>query len=114
MRPSDICVVLCSFTTETQPWISADEIRHRLARLGFNRFNTQQVAAWLKRISKLDAPPIEMKDDGWAWVYRATPYGETWVHNNLPDIWWAQQRSSERLHRKLREHDERFPCGADA
>ena len=101
-RPSDICVVLCSFPgAHEDGWIDADQIAGRLARLGFERPRAQQVAAWLRRLSKMDGPPIEMRDRWGIWEYRVSRFGETWVHNKLPDIWWAQATSRDRLRRGI-------------
>lgn len=102
-KPTDICVVLCAFPGNSNglSWLSADEIRGRLTRLGFEGFTAQQVGSWLRRIEKLEAAPIESRE-AWGYrQYRATPCGETWVHNNLDDIWWAQQRATDRLKREM-------------
>jgi hypothetical protein len=100
-KPSDICIVLCSFhATHEAGWIDADHVRHRLGRLGWN-VTTQQVASWMARIARLDAPPLERQDDWGRWAYRVTPFGETWVHNKLPDIWWAQQYARDRARRQV-------------
>lgn len=101
-RPSDICVVLNSFPgAHEDGWIDADQVRWRLARLGWDA-TTQQVSAWMARIARLDAPPLERREGWGRWAYRVTPYGETWIHNKLPDIWWAQQTSNDRIRKAMR------------
>lgn len=98
-RPSDICIVLNAFPgMHEDGWVDADTVRHRLGRLGWD-VTTQQVGAWLARIVKLEAPPLERHDHWGRWSYRVTPFGETWVHNKLPDIWWAEQVSRDRRRR---------------
>ena len=100
-KPSDICIVLCSFPGAHEAgWVDADRVRHRLGRLGWD-VTTQQVGAWLARIVRLDAPPLERRDDWGRWAYRVTPAGETWVHNLLPHIGWAQATARDRLRREV-------------
>jgi hypothetical protein len=99
-RPSDICIVLCSFPAAHEDgWVDADRVGFRLRLLGFEP-TTQQVAAWLARLTRLDAPPLERHDSWGRWAYRVTPYGVTWVHNKLPDIWWAQANARDRARRR--------------
>lgn len=99
-KPSDICIVLSALPAAHEDgWIDADGVAHRLERLGFERPRTQQVAAWLGRLSRMDLAPIQSdgaQANGWGKRYRVTPYGRTWLHNRLPDIWWAQANSRDR------------------
>jgi hypothetical protein len=101
-KPSDICIVISAFPgAHEDGWLAADQIAHRLKRLGFE-CSTQQVAAWLRRLSQMEAPPIESHEGWWREkAYRVTKCGETWVHNVLPDIWWAQANARDRLRREI-------------
>jgi len=104
-RPSDLCLVLAALTPPLSDdgahgWLSADEVRGNLEALGFD-CTAQQVGSWLKRVMRLDLPPIESRRE-WGWTsYRVTPCGETWLHNKLPSIWFAQRRSYDQMMRSM-------------
>lgn len=89
-RPSDIAIVLAALTF-AEEWRSADEIRGRLAVFGFPEFSTQQVAAWLRRMSREECPAFRVRRN-WpeggigGYDYAVTQYGRTWVRNRLPGI----------------------------
>jgi hypothetical protein len=88
-RPSDICLTLAAVTDD---WLSADQIAGRLKRLGFEGYKAQAVSAWLRRLSRMDAPPIESREAGWTsdsyLEFRTTNWGRTWLANNVR---WARE-----------------------
>src|SRR5699024_2217572 len=55
VRPTDDTIALVAFLFG-RPWLSADEIRHGIARLGFEMPSGQWVAARLNLMVKEDAP----------------------------------------------------------
>lgn len=82
MKPSDICLTLASNTSGG--WLSADEVRGRLERLGFEGYSAQQVSAWLRRLTRMEASPVESREGPWGGGYlefRTTMYGRTWLSN---------------------------------
>jgi hypothetical protein len=96
-RPSDICITLVAL--HDGQWFHADEIRGKLVRLGFEGLTAQKVAAWLRRMERMDAPPVESRDRWGYREYRASRFGETWIHNELGNVWFAQSASRSRLMR---------------
>jgi hypothetical protein len=63
--------------------VFAVNVMKQLERLGFE-CSTQQVAAWLKRISHKDLPPVERDSEGFwagAWGYRVTQWGRNELWN---------------------------------
>lgn len=88
-RPSDLMATLAAATLRrtTDDWFVADEMRHRLRMLGFN-VSAQQVAAQLRRLCEMDAPPVESKRESY-WPtkdYRVTRFGRTWIENEFPPL----------------------------
>lgn len=83
-RPSDVCLTLAALTTDGE-WLDAEQIIGRLDKLGFAT-TSQAIAAQLRRLAKMDAPPIEVADGPFGVkVYRAhRVFGVTWVRNELP------------------------------
>jgi hypothetical protein len=89
-RPTELAVTLATFSASYTDWVSADEVRGRLVLLGFD-CSTQQVAAWLTRMARTEAPWVERRRDPWnAWSYRVTPFGCNDVNNRLPGVWYAK------------------------
>jgi hypothetical protein len=80
-KPTDFAVVLAAAMFGAQT-VFADEVQGQLETLGFG-CSTQQVAAWLGRISRKDLPPIERKGDVLVglWGYRVTQWGRTELWN---------------------------------
>lgn len=81
-RPSDICLTLAAVDS----WLSGDEVRGRLERLGFEDLTAQSVAIALLRLSRMDAPPIEARREPWSghyWEFRTTVFGRTWLGNRV-------------------------------
>jgi hypothetical protein len=106
-RPTDICLVLATLhdapwdSTAPHGWLVADEVRSNLGKLGFAA-TAQVVGNWLGRVARLDCPPIDVRqDNGWN-SYRVNHHGETWLHNVLPDIWYAHTRQVEHVARHWR------------
>ncbi len=67
-------------------WLHADQVRAQLRLFGFDA-TAQQLAAWLGRMSRVDAPWVERRRDfAGYWQYRVTPYGRTDIENNLPAL----------------------------
>lgn len=70
-------------------WLTAEDVRSRLEAMGFTA-SAQQVSAWLRRLARLDLPPVEVRTAWWGGrEYRATRWGHTWIRNLLP---WTQIR----------------------
>lgn len=90
-RPSELAITLAAIPSRWAPpstdggWVFADEIRARLHLLGFDA-TTQQVAAWLGRMSRVQCPWIERCDNWGDLQYRVTRYGKTDVDNRLPGV----------------------------
>lgn len=83
-KPTDQAIVLAAALTGRE-WNAADEIRGMLKRLGFDP-TTQQVAAWLTRIMRLDLPPFERQDRWGQNEYRVTQWGQTWLLNTFDGL----------------------------
>ena len=84
-RPSDICLCLALTSGRYHShggdgWAPADAVRGALDQLGW-KCSTQQVAAWLGRLSREEAAPVEVREQyGWR-EYRLTTFGRTWLTN---------------------------------
>lgn len=100
MAPTELAITLAVFTHRHsgEGWVLADEIRGRLKLLGFD-CTTQQVAAYLARMARTDAPWVERRRCRWydQWEYRVTRYGETDIQNRLPGVWFAARRHKDRV-----------------
>lgn len=89
-RPTELAITLAALPRRySRPgtWSSADEIRGRLALLGFD-CTTQQVAAYLARMARADAPWVERCQDPWTgcWEYRVTNWGRNDIDNRFPGV----------------------------
>ena len=87
VRPADVTVVLAAAQAQQKGWMgwaTADRIARYLALLGFEA-STQQTSAYLRRLVRMDSPPICSRPDGFLpWKeYRVTGFGELWVRNTL-------------------------------
>lgn len=88
VRPSELAITVAALPAsyhDREGWQSADEIRGRLALLGFD-CTTQQLAAWMVGMTTCDAPWLERRRTTWGktWEYRVTRYGTTDISNRLP------------------------------
>lgn len=90
MMPSDLLITLAGLGGRhygtTFEWLAADEVRGQLKAFGFD-VSTQQVAAWLTRLCREDAPRFE-RQKGWGdwWEYRVTRYGRNDITNHIPKL----------------------------
>lgn len=87
VRPADVMVVLATAIAQRRGTLgsaSADGVAHALQALGFEA-TAQQAAAYLRRVARLDCPPLVMRPDCFLpWTtYLVTGFGQTWVHNLL-------------------------------
>lgn len=87
LKPSDDAIVLAMGLLGERAMDSglmyADEIRGCLHKLGFEA-TTQQVAAWLGRLSREDTPMVQAvtaHDHCWRW--RLTRFGATQLGNHF-------------------------------
>jgi hypothetical protein len=80
-KPTDFVMILAAALYGEQI-VFADEVRGQLQTFGFD-CSTQQVAAWLGRMSRKDLPPIERAGDVVVglWGYRVTQWGRTELWN---------------------------------
>jgi hypothetical protein len=90
-KPTDFTIVLATRMAEIVPArertgitiVFACNVHRQLEHLGF-ACSAQQVAAWLKRVSRQDLPAIERSTDGFwagAWGYRVTQWGRNELWN---------------------------------
>lgn len=90
-KPTELAITLAALPGRyhsNEGWISSDAVRTRLKLLGFD-CSSQQVAAWLKRMSEIDAPWIERRRLCWderQWEYRVTRFGRTDIDNKLGSL----------------------------
>lgn len=88
-RPSDLAIEVAALSMVPWyvgvGWFYADELRGRLALLGFT-VNTQQVAAWLRRMCREDTPRFEAEDHFGMRRYRLSQWGRNEICNKLPGI----------------------------
>jgi hypothetical protein len=89
-KPTELAITIAAMGgvgyASNDGWLAADQIRHRLTLLGFHA-TTQQVAAWLARMARTDAPWVERRRSPWGdWEYRVTMYGRNDIDNRLPGI----------------------------
>jgi len=87
VRPADVTVVLAAAkATNFGGWTSADGVAVYLSKLGFAT-TAQQASGYLRRICRLDCPPIVMRIDHWyarSWTeFRVTGFGRLWISNIL-------------------------------
>lgn len=89
MKPSELAITIACLPgshSNRDGWMSADNVRDRLALLGF-KCSPQQVAAWLGRMARTDAPWVERDPEPWYGGpahYRVTVFGRTDIRNKLP------------------------------
>lgn len=89
-RPTDDTVALAALLLGRE-WVCADEIRHALARLGFEMPSSQWTASHLTAMTQEDAPRFERRGDlGWH-EYRVTHWARTGLSNR-----WSGFRSWDR------------------
>lgn len=84
-KPTELAITIAALGNNyhRDGWFCADEIRGKLALLGFD-VKTQQVAAWLGRMSRDDAPWVERQRSPWNELeYRVTPFGLNDIANRL-------------------------------
>lgn len=84
MKPTELAIALAAFADDPlrNDWRCADEIRGRLKLLGFD-VKTGQVAAWLGRMSRIDAPWIERRRVWGYFEYRLTHFGRNDIENRF-------------------------------
>lgn len=85
-RPSELAITLAALPGgfgSREGWMYADEVRGRLGLLGFAP-TAQQVAAWLGRMSRVDAPWVEVREHYGFKQYRVTRFGRTDIANRIP------------------------------
>lgn len=89
-KPTELAITLACLpgrysTSSEQGWVIAGEVRGRLTVFGF-QCSAQQVAAWLSRMARTEAPWVERRQDPWGhgWEYRVTRYGKTDIQNKMP------------------------------
>lgn len=87
VRPADVTVVLAAAQAQQKGWMgwaNASQVAFYLELLGFE-VSSQQAAAYLRRLARLDCPPVASRPDAFLpWrEYRVTGFGKTWVHNVL-------------------------------
>ncbi len=82
VKPSDMAVCLGLLPADGK--YAADEVRGRINRvLGF-QVSRQWTAATLRRLARLDLPPVVVHSDPFDWgvdFYQLTTYGATWLWN---------------------------------
>lgn len=98
-RPSELAITLATLPGRygsEDGWQAADQVRHRLGLLGFDA-TAQQVAAWLGRMARADAPWVERRTvDGHYGEYRVTQWGSNDLDNRLRlsvDTPWTRSTS---------------------
>lgn len=96
MRPTELAITLAALGgvgyAADDKWYAADQVRHRLGLLGFE-VSAQQTAAWLHRMSRVDAPWIEKRRSPWNdWEYRVTRWGLNDIDNRFPGVFDANRR----------------------
>jgi hypothetical protein len=82
-RPTDDTIALAAFLLG-RDWLAADELRHALARLGFDMPSSQWIAARLAVMSKESAPRFlrrKMHWTGGVYEYRVTSWAATGLGN---------------------------------
>lgn len=87
-RPTELALTLATLRgqySERDGWVYADEVRGRSAILGFEA-TAQQVAAWLGRMSRVDAPWGEVRYRFGITEYRVTRFGECDLQNRFPGV----------------------------
>lgn len=90
MTPTDLAITLAVLPDRQRAdgWVVADEVRARLVRLGFD-VTTQQVAAWLRRMSSAESPWIERHAPRWPGQtveYRVTRFGAGDIAARFPAV----------------------------
>lgn len=90
-KPTELAVTIAALPGQygaNDGWVTADEVKHRLAKLGIE-CSGQQVTAMLKRMATTeDAPWLERRKHRLfdLWEYRVTRYGKTDVDNKLGSV----------------------------
>lgn len=88
-RPTELAITLAALPNryDIDGWTYADNVAHRLRDLGFD-VSAQRVAAWLLRMSKVDAPWVETQESPWGAPrrYRVTRYGRCDIENKIPKL----------------------------
>lgn len=87
VRPADTTVVLAVAQAQQKGWMgwaTAGRVTTYLGLLGFE-VSVQQTAAYLRRLVRMDSPPICSRPDAFLpWTeYCVTGFGELWVRNTL-------------------------------
>lgn len=91
-KPTELAVTLAAIPGrygDRDGWVYADEVRARLARLGFDA-SSQQVAAWLRKMARTECPWVEARESPHAGQiirqYRVTRFGKTDIDNRLRGV----------------------------
>lgn len=91
-KPTELTITLAAlpgYGTDygREGWVYADQVRGRLALLGFDA-SAQQVAAWLRKMAAAESPWIEVRENLHFPIreYRVTRYGANDVGNRLPGV----------------------------
>ncbi len=88
MKPTPLVITMAALGDRDygrDGWVYADEVRHRLMRLGFE-VSPQQVVASLRAMSRVDAPWVEVRDNPHFPIkeYRVTRFGQCDMQNRWP------------------------------
>jgi hypothetical protein len=80
-KPTDDTIALVAFLRGDE-WLSADELRHGIERLGFDFPSSQWVAARLRCMERESAPRFESRPSGFDYrVYRVTAFAANGLEN---------------------------------
>lgn len=82
MKPTDDTIALTAFLLR-HDWLSADNLREGLAKLGFERPTAQWLTSHLVAMCKESCPRFERRKHSWADVagYRVTSWAATGLGN---------------------------------
>lgn len=87
MKPTDDTIALVAFLLG-RSWLTADEIRHGIARLGFDMPSSQWVVARLTAMTKESAPRFERGEESRPWSdYKVTHWAANGLSNNWGGFW---------------------------
>lgn len=93
-RPGDHTLALVAFLTGRE-WLSADEIRHGTAKLGFSTPSVQRTAGRLLAMCSEAAPRFEATDTGLGWhEYRLTDFALSGLRDRHPGLHLGRVRGA--------------------
>lgn len=95
-RPTDDTLALVAFLAGGE-WLSADEIRHGAAALGFPLPSIQWTVSRLVSMCEEMMPRFEVTDTGLGWhEYRVTHFAHTGLRNRFPGFTTADHEKQLR------------------